>query len=143
MWPFSKSGRSPHVTTSAVATVTAPLGSVDGTNGRLDARKVTIACMAVGTLVLLGGLLAAMIEQPFEHVDDLIWLSKLRNESFAAIPFSPAWMDKSNFYRPIAELLLKILYSAFGLHSVPYPLLSLLPCSSFYGRPGLWCAGSD
>lgn len=76
--------------------------------------------MVTGTVVILGGLLAAMIEQPFEHVDDLIWLSKLRSESFAAIPLSAAWMDKSNFYRPVAELLLKILYSVFGLHPVPY-----------------------
>ena len=120
MSPFSKSERSPQATTSANSL--AGSGTIGDVISGLDARRAIVVCMAAGTLVLLGGLLAVMIEQPFEHVDDLIWLSKLRNESFAAIPFSPAWMDKSNFYRPFAELLLKPLYSAFGLHPVPYRL---------------------
>lgn len=79
-----------------------------------------LAIMAIGTVVWLGLLLAAMLRQPFEAVDDLIWLSKLRSDSFLDLPLSPAWMLKSQFYRPVAEFVLKCLYALFGLNPAPY-----------------------
>ncbi|MBR1130045.1 hypothetical protein [Bradyrhizobium iriomotense] len=79
-----------------------------------------LAVMAIGTVVWLGLLLAAMLRQPFEATDDLIWLAKLRSDSFFALPLSPAWMLQSPFYRPVAEFVLKCLYSLFGLNPTPY-----------------------
>lgn len=108
---------------------------VRGTTRRFDLEAFASVLMALGTAIVLCGLLLVMLREPFEQVDDLIWLNKLRTEDFATLPFSPAWMTKSAFYRPVAELILKLLYASFGLHSAPYrivqfaALLLLLWCS--------------
>ena len=67
-----------------------------------------------------------MVQEPFESVDDLLWLTKLRKESFAEIPFASAWLDTSPFYRPGAELMLKSLFSMFGLHLIAYRIVQFL-----------------
>ena len=76
--------------------------------------------MGAGTVVLLALLFAIMLRQPFETVDDLIWLNKLRDDSFSSLLLSPAWMVKSSFYRPVAEIVLKAQYTFFGLDPRPY-----------------------
>lgn len=80
----------------------------------------TTALMWAGTAILLAGLLLVMTREPFEYVDDLAWLHRLGNQRLAEIPFSPAWMDGSPFYRPGAEIMLKLFHSAFGWHLLPY-----------------------
>lgn len=79
-----------------------------------------VFAMGAGTVMLLALLFAIMLRQPFETVDDLIWLNKLHGDSFSSLLLSPAWMVKSSFYRPVAELLLKIQYAFFGLDPRPY-----------------------
>lgn len=39
--------------------------------------------MGAGSVLLLALLLAVMLRLPFETVDDLIWLNKLRGDSFS------------------------------------------------------------
>lgn len=85
-----------------------------------DRERIANWAMLAGTLVLLAGLFFVMTRQPFEYIDDLAWLHKLSEEPFSDIPFARAWMDESPFYRPGAELMLKLLYSAFGFHLLPY-----------------------
>ena len=102
---------------------------------RLDLQTLAFAAMALGTAVLLAGLCLVMVREPFEHIDDLIWLGKLRHDSIAQLPFAQAWIGTSPFYRPVTVLILKLLNSAFGLSLVPYrlaqfaALLLLLWCS--------------
>lgn len=79
-------------------------------------RRATVA----GTAVLMGGLLAVMLREPFEYVDDLLWLQKLSAERFIDIPFVSAWTDTSPFYRPGAELMLKLFFSVFGFNLAAY-----------------------
>ena len=86
-------------------------------------RRSAITIMWTCTAVLLIGLFVVMAREPFEYVDDLAWLYRLGNQRFAEIPLSPAWMDGSPFYRPGAELLLKLLHSAFGWHLLPYRIV--------------------
>jgi hypothetical protein len=88
--------------------------------GKVNAENVILGLMAVGTLVLSGLLLFVMLKQPFERTDDLIWLTKLRGNSFLELPLSPAWLVGSPFYRPVAEFFLKVLYTAFGFNPTPY-----------------------
>ncbi|WP_092190863.1 hypothetical protein [Bradyrhizobium sp. cf659] len=90
------------------------------TLGAAGVANAILAVMAIGTVVWLGLLLATMLRQPFEATDDLIWLAKLRSDSFLDLPLSPAWMVQSSFYRPVAEFLLKCLYALFGLNPTPY-----------------------
>jgi hypothetical protein len=87
---------------------------------RIDLRSVMLVVMSVGTAILLALFLYVMLRQPFEPTDDLIWLSKLRSQSFLDLPLSSAWMVPSVFYRPVAEAFLKALYSMFGLNLTPY-----------------------
>lgn len=76
--------------------------------------------MGAGTVLLLALLFVILLRQPFEAIDDLIWLNKLRGDSFSSLLLSPAWMLKSSFYRPAAEIVLKIQYVFFGLDPRPY-----------------------
>lgn len=85
--------------------------------------RPVVAIMWAGTAALLAGLLLVMIRQPFEYVDDLAWLHRLSTQRFVDIPFSQAWMDGSPFYRPGAEILLKLLHSAFGWQLLPYRIV--------------------
>ena len=89
-------------------------------------QRLLVPTMAAGTIVLLAALLITMIREPFESVDDLLWLTKLRKESFADIPLTAAWLDTSPFYRPGAELMLKSLFSAFGLQLFAYRAVQFL-----------------
>lgn len=88
--------------------------------GKVKAENAILGLMALGTLVLSGLLLFVMLKQPFERTDDLIWLTKLRGNSFLELPLSPAWLVGSPFYRPFAEFFLKVLYMAFGFNPTPY-----------------------
>jgi hypothetical protein len=86
----------------------------------VDVAAAARLIMLCGTLLLVAYFLLAMLKQPFESVDDLIWLTKLRKQSFAELPFSAAWMVNSGFYRPVAEIGLKALYSICGLDLTAY-----------------------
>jgi hypothetical protein len=90
--------------------------------GRIDLRTVALIVMTAGTLILAVLFLQAMLTQPFEPNDDLIWFTKLRSQSFLDLPLSPAWILESPFYRPAAEIFLKALYSLFGMDLTAYRL---------------------
>lgn len=92
---------------------------------RLDPDRAIFAAMAFGTIILLVGLLFVMAREPFEHVDDLIWLNKVSRENFRDIPFTSAWMEGSPFYRPGAELTIKLLYSVCGFNLLAYRVVQL------------------
>src|SRR3569623_101513 len=93
-----------------------------GATRRIDLETLAFATMALGTAVLLTGLCLVMVREPVEHIVDLIWLGKLRDDSFARLAFERAWIGTSPFYRPVTVLFLKLLNSAFGLSLVPYRL---------------------
>jgi hypothetical protein len=90
---------------------------------QLDFRRLALTIMTFGTLALAALLLWAMLQQTFEPTDDLIWFTKLRQQTYAELPFSAAWMLSSPFYRPVAEVLLKTLYTLFGMDRTPYRLI--------------------
>jgi hypothetical protein len=104
-------------------------------------RRALIPIMILGSAILLAGLLFFMLAQPFEPVDDLVWLTKLQNEGWSAIPFVPAWQSDSDFYRPIAELLLKLCFEPFRFDPTPYRFVQfafllwlIWLCHAFLGR---------
>lgn len=90
---------------------------------RIDVRSVLVLIMTLGTVALVGLLVSAMLGQPFEPNDDLIWFTKLRRQSFSELPFSAAWMLSSPFYRPFAEIVLKGMYVLFGMDLAAYRMV--------------------
>ncbi len=92
----------------------------------VDLRVTLLVLMTAGTALLACLLLAAMLRQPFEPNDDLIWFTKLRRQGFSDLPLSAAWMVSSPFYRPIAEGFLKGLYVIFGMNLSAYRIFQFL-----------------
>jgi hypothetical protein len=90
-----------------------PLSRISGA-GKLDPRRIAAGFMLVGTVILAVLFLRAMLKQPFEPIDDLIWLTKLKRTSFGELAFSPTWRQ-APFYRPVADIFLKSLYSSFDM----------------------------
>jgi hypothetical protein len=87
--------------------------------------RIAPLAMTIVAAFLLAALFVFMLAQPFERTDDLLWLDKLRTESWASMPFVAAWEATSNFYRPVAEAVLKLCFDGFGLDPVPYRFVQL------------------
>lgn len=105
---------------AAGLTETIPPSSARRSPWSLNLQTGVVGAMTIGTLLIAGLYLFVTLRQPFEQTDDLIWLSKLRNDSFLDLTLSPAWMVQSPFYRPVAEFFLKCLFSVIGFNPVPY-----------------------